>query len=63
MPPDTQRCSVCGQVLPLSQFLWNGRRGDFRVTGCNSCVNRNMARWAKSNMVGKMPDEFEDKTD
>lgn len=58
-----RRCRQCQRVLPLSQFLWNGHKRHFSVHGCNSCAAENMARYWRSHMVGKLPEEFEERED
>ncbi len=49
-------CGQCKQWLPVSQFLKVPK--PFRVTGCNACARENMRKYSMTNMVGKMPEDF-----
>jgi len=52
-------CKQCKQDLEDDKFL-PVRRGR-KVRICNDCAVGNMRKWAASQMVGKMPEEFEEK--
>jgi hypothetical protein len=56
-----KQCKQCERQLPQTAFLALSRK--YRVTICNDCANENMARWARTHMVGKKASEFKEAPD
>lgn len=51
-------CKQCKTDKPDDQFLHHGKRGRLRIRFCNTCAAENMARYWRTRMVGKKPEEF-----
>lgn len=56
-------CKQCSADKPSSDFLWHGKRNRIRVRFCNECSKHNMALYSSTVMVGRKPEEFEDRGD
>jgi protein-arginine kinase activator protein McsA len=56
-------CKQCSTDKEPSDFLWNGKRGKWRVKICNECAKTNMSSYHATRMVGRKADEFKDAGD
>lgn len=53
----TKWCAQCKSWEPLAAFSLPPK--GYRVTICNSCGRTNMAKWGRSGMVGRLPEDFD----
>ena len=56
MSPDEKRCSACGELRPLSEFLVDRSRSRNAGAYCKSCSNRKVVKWVKERRESSLED-------